>query len=62
MLYLAKGTNIYPHVRGKNVWYMTKDKAKLNNHKLSTNIEEFKRHNDLLSHIHSSKLAIVDLN
>lgn len=62
MLYLAKGTNIYTHVKGKNAWYVTKDKAKLNDHKLSTKIEEFKRLNDLLSHIHSSKLAIVDLN
>lgn len=62
MLYLAKGTNTYPHVKGKNVWYMTKNKAKLSDHKLSTKIEEFKRLNDLLSHIHSSKLAIIELN
>lgn len=62
MLYLAKGTNIYTHVKGKNVWYITKDKAKLNDHKLSTEIEEFKRYNDLPSHIYSRKFAIVDLN
>lgn len=61
MIYLAKGKNVYNHVQGKNVYYMSKDKSKLSSHSLISTILEFSNHNKLLSHIHSTRLKVIDL-
>ena len=62
MIYLAKGKNVYPHVKGKNVWYITKDKTNLDDKQLSTSIVEFNKQNDILSYIHGSRLNVVELS
>lgn len=65
MIYLAKGKNIYSHVEGVNVWYMTKAKHNLNSKNLSTEIFPFPSNkiNNLLlfCRIHSGSIGIVDL-
>lgn len=62
MIYLAKGKNVYPHVKGKNVWYMTKDKTRLDDKQLTTDIMKFNKQNEVLSYLHGSRLNIVELS
>ncbi len=61
MLYLSKGHNTLDHVKGKNVYYMSKVKQRLVAKGL-INIKAFESQNSLLSSIHGTKMHLINLD